>query len=396
MPQGQGHGQGCSADVVNLAGIAHFRVVGIATAAVIPGLALSPDNPPRFLQPAIGKNQLGAHESRSRPAGKGLEQFLQPQTTGLGVVVEQHHVLAAGQAHTAMTGLVKARGLAMAHQPAALHIPGKGLRGAIARAVVHNDHLKGHAGWRIGQGQQAAARHAVVVMGRNDNRDPGLLAGRQGHGNSQRTAGRRICPRFRQQLVQPGQLWGQGSPGGHSPMQPSRQASMLLPDQGIELVWEGRLSMLQQGRPGGQLKWGQLKAGIEADPPTIEKLEMVGAAITNLGGKGQMEAALAIALQPLPQRAVDQQRQLLSGRSPAVNPGPFKGMEATGRPTNPGHTLAPQGLELAIALGIKPLGATTEFHLPIGGQHKGPQHAARTPHRQGQGQGPLHEETALG
>lgn len=81
---------------------------------------------------------------------------------------------------------------------------------------------------------------------------------------------------------------------------------MLLPDQGIELVWEGRLSMLQQGRPGGQLKWGQLKAGIEADSPTIEKLEMVGAAITNLGGKGQMEAALAIALQPLPDRAVDQ------------------------------------------------------------------------------------------
>jgi hypothetical protein len=83
---------------------------------------------------------------------------------------------------------------------------------------------------------------------------------------------------------------------------------MLLPDQGIELVWEGRLSMLQQSWPGGQLKWGQLKAGIEADSPTIEKLEMVGAAITNLGRKGQMEAALAIALQPLPQRAVDQQR----------------------------------------------------------------------------------------
>ena len=107
-------------------------------------------------------------------------------------------------------------------------------------------------------------------------------------------------------MVQPGQFWGKGSPGGVSPMQPSRQASMLLPDQGIELVWEGRVSMLQQGRPGGELEWGQLKAGIEADPPTIEKLEMVGAAVTNLGGKGQMEAALAIALQPLPDRAVDQ------------------------------------------------------------------------------------------
>ena len=131
MPQGQGHGQGCSADVVNLAGIAHFWVVGVAAAAVIPGLALTPDNPPRFLQPAIGKDQLGAHESRSRPAVKRLEQFLQPQATGLGVVVKQHHILPAGQAHTAVTSLVKARGLAMAHQPASLHIPGEGLRGAI-------------------------------------------------------------------------------------------------------------------------------------------------------------------------------------------------------------------------------------------------------------------------
>jgi hypothetical protein len=179
---------------------------------------------------------------------------------------------------------------------------------------------------------------------------------------------------------------------------------MLLPDQGIELVWEGRVSMLQQGGPGGELEWGQLKAGIEADPPTIEQLEMVGAAIANLGGKGQMEAALAIALQPFPDRAIDQQRQLLGLRSPAVHPGPFQGMEATcgsratgtSSPTNPGCTLAPQGLELAIALGIKPLGTTTELHLTIGGQHKGPQHAARTPHRQGQGQGSLHQETALG
>jgi hypothetical protein len=101
-----------------------------------------------------------------------------------------------------------------------------------------------------------------------------------------------------------------------------------------------------------------------------------------------MEAALAIALQPLPDRAIDQQRQLLSRRSPAVNPGPFQGMEATcgSSATNPGRTLAAQGLELAIALGVKPLGATTELHLPIGGQHKGPQHAARAPQRQGQGQ----------
>jgi hypothetical protein len=83
---------------------------------------------------------------------------------------------------------------------------------------------------------------------------------------------------------------------------------MLLANQGIELVWEGGMAVLQLGRPGGQLKRGQLKAGIKADPPTIEKLEMVGAAITNLGGKGQMEAALAIALQSLPERAVDQQR----------------------------------------------------------------------------------------
>ena len=179
---------------------------------------------------------------------------------------------------------------------------------------------------------------------------------------------------------------------------------MLLPDQGIELVWKGRVAVLQQGGPGGELEWDQLKAGIEADPPTIEQLEMVGAAIANLGGKGHMEAALGIALQPLPDRAVDQQRQLLGLRSPAVNPGPFQGMEATcgsratstSNPTNPGCTLASQGLELAIALGIKPLGTTTELHLPIGGQHKGPQHAARAPRRQGHGQGPLHQETALG
>jgi hypothetical protein len=83
---------------------------------------------------------------------------------------------------------------------------------------------------------------------------------------------------------------------------------MLLPNQGIELVWEGRLSVLQQGRPGSQLKRSQLKPSIKADPPSIAKLEMVGATITNLGGKGPMESALAIALQPLRHRAVDQER----------------------------------------------------------------------------------------
>ena len=168
---------------------------------------------------------------------------------------------------------------------------------------------------------------------------------------------------------------------------------MLLPDQGIELVWEGRVPMLQQGRPGGELKRGQLKAGIKAEPPTIAKLQMVGGSITNLGGKGPMESALAIALQPLRHRAINQQTQLLTRRSPAMNPWPFQGMEAATAHSCP---LAPQRLELPIALGIEPLGATTELHLPIGGKNKGPQHTSRTPYRQREGQGPLHQKTAMG
>jgi hypothetical protein len=104
---------------------------------------------------------------------------------------------------------------------------------------------------------------------------------------------------------------------------------MLLPDQRIQLIWEGRSSVLQQGWPGREFKRGELNAGIEADSPTIAKLEMVGAAITNLGRKRQMEPTLTIALQPLRNRAVDQQQQILTRRTPAVNPGALEGMEPT-------------------------------------------------------------------
>ena len=49
LPELQWDGEAGGAHVVHLAGITHARVVGVATAAVIPGLAVVPHQSARFL-----------------------------------------------------------------------------------------------------------------------------------------------------------------------------------------------------------------------------------------------------------------------------------------------------------------------------------------------------------
>jgi len=186
LPHRQPDGQAGGAHVIHLAGVAGPGVVGIATAPVIPGLAIAPHNPSRLLQSAVGKDQLGAGDPRIRPQRKGRQEFLQPAGTGLGVVVEQHHKRAPGQGHAALAGLVETLGLVMAHQANTLQIPVEGLAGAVGAAVVHHDQLHRDPGRGVGDRQQAAAGDAVVVMGRDYHRHQGSVAAGQLHRTLQR------------------------------------------------------------------------------------------------------------------------------------------------------------------------------------------------------------------
>ena len=51
---------------------------------------------------------------------------------------------------------------------------GEGCGAAIAGAVIHHDHLKGHAGGGIGQGRQAAPGHRVLVVHRHHHAHLGI------------------------------------------------------------------------------------------------------------------------------------------------------------------------------------------------------------------------------
>ena len=131
LPEGQWDRQRCSADVIHLARVSHFWVVGVATTAVVPGLPIAPHDPARFLQAAVRKDQLRPHHPGGGPAAKRLQQFLQPAATGLGVVVEQNQKLAAGQIRSAVAGLVKTQRPVVANAATPLHVVLEGLTGAI-------------------------------------------------------------------------------------------------------------------------------------------------------------------------------------------------------------------------------------------------------------------------
>ena len=239
-------GQGGPAGVIHLAGIGKAGVVGVAAPAVVPGLAVAPHDPTCLLQAPVGHHQLGAHQPGVAPLIEGGQQLLEPAGTGLGVVVEQHDVVAMGHGGAAAAGLVEAAGEVVAHHAHRRRFLGQPAGGIVPGAVVHHDQLVGHGGGGISDGGQAAAGARILAVHRDHDRHPGLVTHRQLQGLPRlgRTIGARlragrqgralaVTPqRLAEQPLPEGQLGRQRLATLIGLVEPGEQAFLALAGQG--------------------------------------------------------------------------------------------------------------------------------------------------------------------
>ena len=159
----------------------------------------------------------------------------------------------------------------------------------------------------------------------------------------------------------------------------------------MEVVRERRGPVLQQRRPGCELKRCEDDALVEALAAAVAQLQMMGATIAALGGQGCLELAAGIAVKLQSWATINPQVQVAVGVPPAVNPRPFQTEQSTGWAV---RSAALQLLQPPVALWIEPLGTAAQFHRTIGCVQPGPQHAAAGARRQGLLQGALHGEAA--
>ena len=172
-------------------------------------------------------------------------------------------------------------------------------------------------------------------------------------------------------------------------MQPGAEAAVLLHHQRVEVVGERRRSVLQQGRPGCELKRCEDDALVEALAAAVAQLQMMGATVAALGGQGCMELTAGIAVQLQSWATIDPQVQVAARFPPAVDLRPFQAEQSAGGAVRPA---ALQLLQPPVALRIEPLRTAAQFHRAIGCVKPGAQHAAAGARRQRLLQGALHGE----
>ena len=104
LEQGTRYRERRTGAVVGLPQIAVLGLVGIVQVPVVPGRAVRREDRPRLLLAPVGIDQPGAHQARVGPLLEGPDQGVQPARLDLGVVVEEHQVLAAGTGRPPITG----------------------------------------------------------------------------------------------------------------------------------------------------------------------------------------------------------------------------------------------------------------------------------------------------
>ena len=174
IPHLAGDGQGGAAHIIGKTGVTEAWLPWITAFAVIPRLAIAPNNAAGLLEAAIWIDQLGTGNAGIRPALEYRLQFIQPEGAGLGVVVEQHHQGGSAGVDPRMTGLIKTAGEAVAHHRDAGRLPGQGLVGVVGGAVVDDDHLKTQAIGGKGQGRQTAAGEPILAVHRHHHTHLGV------------------------------------------------------------------------------------------------------------------------------------------------------------------------------------------------------------------------------
>ncbi|MNI46257.1 hypothetical protein D3C73_1007100 [compost metagenome] len=175
------HQRGAGA-VIDVAQAGEAGIIGRFETAVAPATAIAEDHPARFLQAAVGIQQLAADQAGIGDGRKGVQQCLQPARLRHRIVVEQHHVATARARHAVVAGLDEAA-VALAYfvaQAADLRHP---LHRCVAAAVVHHEDLTGHRRRVRGQGAQAGQGMVDVVVDRNDDADVRRIAGRHREGS---------------------------------------------------------------------------------------------------------------------------------------------------------------------------------------------------------------------
>src|SRR5436190_10296168 len=80
--------------VINLAQIVILRLIRMITLPEIDSRSVSPHDPARFLQAAIGINQFRTDQSRVGPLIEDTKERRQPVFGNLGIIVEEEKVLA--------------------------------------------------------------------------------------------------------------------------------------------------------------------------------------------------------------------------------------------------------------------------------------------------------------
>ena len=188
-PQFGAHAQAGAGHVIDVADVIVFGASRIASATIVPGAAIAPDDATGFLLPAIRVDQPGADDADVRMPLAKFEQAREPALRDPGIVVEQYQPATAGRRACPVAGVQESGIGRVAHDTRIDHRPFD-VDGGVGRRVVGDDHLVIDARAVLQHGMKAVKRRVVVIVGGDDDADGRTVARlREAQGQLDRTVG---------------------------------------------------------------------------------------------------------------------------------------------------------------------------------------------------------------